>query len=1067
MGLVIYKSSAGSGKTFTLVKEYLKIVLKNPHDYKHILAMTFTNKATEEMKSRIIDELGFLSAGEENDMFKSLIDDDDFPVKSKKKIFENARITLHNILHNYARFEVSTIDSFFTRIIRSCSRELNLPPTYSIDIDSGKALEQAIEGLYASLDDYPELQEWFRKFTDEEITENKGWSIDRKIKKLGNELFKEKFNKIRHEGELNVKTLSRLIAGVKKSIREFENQLKEFSDETKSLIAQYGLVDGDFKSSTIKFITERIPAKEYDKITATFLKVVNNEGEWYTQKSKKKGEIDAVAAAGLNELARQIVDFIEINHPKYIADKAIISNIYSYGILSALVEELKKYRDEKNLLLISDTNSIIKEIMSDQADAPFLMEKVGSIYKHIFIDEFQDTSDYQWGNLKALVINALSEGNRVLIVGDAKQSIYRWRGGNMKLLLEEIEKDLISFIGPNKEEIKVLENNFRSKTNIVNFNNSFFSLAKELLANSAELGKVELIEMAYNEINQIPQKDEGGYVKIHFFEKEGNSAQKANAEMLATLAEDLNNAIQKGYKYNDAMILVRNRADSFLIANYLSLKGIPFISQQSLLVANAPNIKLLISCLEYLNDITDSLLKTKLLFQYLDFTEQLEMIDLDKVFRDHETRVAKDAKDKKIESLFLKYMPFEISSNHNAIVKKPIIEIVEDLTNVLKLNTDADVYLQRFQDKCIEIARMGHSNIPEFLDYWYEKQQDISIINSDGTNAVRVMTIHSAKGLEKPIVFLPFSNYSFRPKSNSTLWIEDLEAPYEQFKILPIKTNLNLSKSLFKEDYLDEISETIIDSLNTAYVAFTRPKEQMYIYSHWHKDASDMKYLNKLIIQILSSSEFSFHENWNAENKIFELGTNDHSSLKESIEKEEETIKYLENYPSEAFGTKINIKDKAEHYFELLSDEIAAKIQTGNKLHAILEEVKSHSDLKGVLDNHHLDGRITENEKVEYAGLIEKLFETPEFKDWFSGDWETIPEQTIFNKGSDKRPDKILLKGKEAVVIDYKKEKEVSKYKKQIKEYGQLVKAIPNGPEEIKLYLVYIESGDIKEVEFD
>ncbi len=1088
MPLTIYKSSAGSGKTFTLVKEFLKIVLKDPNEYKHVLAITFTNKATEEMKTRIVDELNVLAHGTNSDMRQSI--EADFQENNLEvNIAENAKMVLNRILHNYARFEVSTIDSFFSQVIRSFARELNLPLQYSIDMDSDKALDHAIEQLYNSLHHKEEVTDWLNHFTKQNIKNNKGWNIDRSIQDMGKQLFKENFHAFKKDS-LSLEELKGYTTSFQQEKVAFEDQMLEYVEQVQAILKKAALVPKDFKRGAYSYFKNMEENQKYEP-PKTFLDIVTGETTWYAKNSSKIQHFEDAIELGLNEIAQKIFGFYENNHQRYYSNKSVLETIYSYGILNALNQELKVYRDEQNLLLISDTNALIKEAIAQQ-DAPLILEKVGSWYKHILIDEFQDTSNFQWHNLLPLLINSLSDDHQVLIVGDVKQSIYRWRGGNMKLLLEQVQKDL----GQYPAKVEVLGNNFRSKANIVNFNNAFFENAVRGLATAKEeVPNAHFLEAAYEAHQQVPQKEDGGYIDIQFLEK----ADKKNPPEIPPHEEAVIHLIQQalkdGYAYEDIFVLVNRNEESVLLAKVLANTQIPFITSQSLLLKNAPVIQLLISFLQYFNNSFDPLIRTKLLYKYCRF-KGIEIKDLDEIFTDYQNMPQLEEKEKKQETnpedifeglpenfdyltseevevieeqtqlLFDKIMPAPLTKNLHEICRKPLVEIVEELIVILELNNGINNYIQRFQDIGLEVLTKGISNVSDFLEYWDEKKKALSILSSKGTNAIRIMTIHKAKGLEAPIVILPFATYKFYNTIPNIIWVnvQHLER-YQDFKILPLKYKSDLEHTDFQEAYEQEKSEIVLDTLNKAYVAFTRPKERLYVVCDMPKKKDpNVKTLHNLLYLILNQPNFPFHTYFSKEDMRFTYGEPTPKVIKKEEQQAEEKAliqeNILETYFSESYKGKLNIRAENANYFEILDDVKSQNISAGIKAHTVLEKWDHKSDLQQVVEQLILDRVLQEMDKEPILEKIHNLLRREKFQNWFEKKWDVRErERAILHKGQYYRPDCVMYNDEATIIVDYKKEKRNPSHQKQIMVYAKILHQM--GSENIRAYLVYVETAVI------
>ena len=447
LALTIYRSSAGSGKTFTLVKEYIKLLIRRPEDYKHILAITFTNKATEEMKHRILGALEQIGDGQPNS-FAKVLEEELHSEFDAEQIRLRAEKAYELIIHNYSRFEVSTIDSFFSRVLKSFARELDMPLSYEVEMNVSLALKEAMNELFKSLDDNPEIRNWLTQYAKEQIESDKSWNVDRQIEKLGANLFRESFQDGFQELDLSFEALHQIIESLKIEIKSFEKELKSLGNQAFDALEKHQLKIEDFHYAASGAMAAFNALLKLDTDIGSkkrFMQTLDGDMPWGAKKSDKVDLANQVGQEALDDLGNRALALIDKKEKDYNTAKAILRNIYAFGLLEELNKHLKEYRDEHNLMLISDTNIILKDIL-EQADAPFIFEKLGSVYKHIMVDEFQDTSNFQWNNLKPLVINALSEGHEVLIVGDVKQSIYRFRGGNMRLLLSELKQELRGFL---------------------------------------------------------------------------------------------------------------------------------------------------------------------------------------------------------------------------------------------------------------------------------------------------------------------------------------------------------------------------------------------------------------------------------------------------------------------------------------------------------------------------------------------------------------------------------------------------------------------------------------------
>tara|TARA_R110000822_G_scaffold164491_1_gene304995 strand:- start:150551 stop:153691 length:3141 start_codon:yes stop_codon:yes gene_type:complete len=1043
LALTVYKSSAGSGKTFTLVKEYVKLLIKRPQDFKHILAITFTNKATEEMKTRILKALEEMGAGKETQLFKILVTELAAEL-TPLNIQQRAEEAYDLIIHNYGRFEVSTIDSFFSRVLKSFARELDLPLSYEVEMNTSMALQEAMNELFKSLDDNKEVRQWLTQYAKEQIESDKSWNVDQQIEKLGGNLFRESFQDGFSGLNLSFDELKTIIESLRSDIKSFEVQLKKYGNEALDLISQHGLQVADFSGGQARSVANtfvKLTNKDY-KLTSTFIKTVNGDSNWYAQKSDKKAEIDQLVSGRFGEICQGIVDFIEDNESDYNSAKAILKNVYAFGLLEELNKYLKEYRDEHNVMLISDTNIILKDIL-EQADAPFIFEKLGSFYKHIMIDEFQDTSNFQWSNLKPLIINALSEDNEVLIVGDVKQSIYRFRGGNMRLLLSQVKEELGAFYP--KEADQVLNDNWRSLSSIVNFNNNLFGKLPEAFGKNEVLHDTSLFTQAYENHEQQIQGGEGGYVQMRYYSSSDEEDEKWQTQSVKDLLIQIRENKEKGFSLSDMLILVnRNKEISDIATAFLSEK-IPFINGESLKLQQSESVLFVLELLRYLQSGKDEVLMLNLIslfFRLNDIPEQAVML------RGKGERMTLE------EAGF----PQEFLTRQYEIKQFALFDLVSELLLMFDIEKKADVYLQQLLDVILEQSQRGANSINTFLEWWDKEGDNQTVATSEKTNAIRILTIHKSKGLESPIVFIPFANWDILPNANThQFWTKNIPEQYQSLQYIPLDfSKSTLLKSYFQEDYYTEATESALDILNKTYVAFTRPREKLYLAAPMPKKAGSSRIHEFLLdllpeIGLLSQEESTYTQ--------FSLGTD---GQKIGSGEEIDASVAIGIYPQVSFLNQLTIRNDSERFFMLQETEEAQNISLGNQVHEVLSAIRVKEDLEMVLRQFLQAGELDHNAIALVKDRILRLFDDPKISVWFSDDYEVFNEREIWFEGKAHKPDRLLIKGKEAVIIDYKKEKESSAHQEQVKRYMNAMKAL--GYEQVSGHLIYVEPVIVKEV---
>lgn len=1038
LALTVYKSSAGSGKTFTLVKEYIKLLINNPQDFKHILAITFTNKATEEMKSRILKNLDQLASGEANDLKDVLLNEFDGRFDADQ-ITLRANEAYDLIIHNYSRFEVSTIDSFFSRVLKSFARELDLPLSYEVEMNTELALSETIDNLFRDLDDQPEIKKWLTQYSKEQIENEKSWNVDQQIQKLGKNLFKEEFQEGFRDQEVDLSKLKSTIDQLKKEVNLFESTSKNFGEKVFNILTQNGLTYEDFhygKSGALSAFYG-LEKHEYDlESKKRFMQTLAGEMPWG---AKKSPQFDLACQVGEQQLAlisKEALDYLNKERKHYNTAQAILRNIYAFGLLESLHQKLKEYRDEHNVMLISDTNIILKEVLKE-ADAPFIFEKLGSIYKHIMVDEFQDTSNFQWSNLKPLIINALSEGHEVLIVGDVKQSIYRFRGGNMWLLLTQIKEELGPFY-PNSSD-RNLTDNYRSLSEIVNFNNALFSKLPEALKDHESLPESELFKLAFEGHGQNIKKAQGGLVRMRFFENE-NWKEEAVNDLVQTI--EINR--ERGYDLRDMLVLVNRNADIPDITNAFMQAKIPFINGDSLRLDQSDLVVFIMTLLQYFQSDKDEV-------------QTLNLIILFKRLMDKDYQEVFITKRKERLTLESAGFPSAFLKNIHSLKKRSLFDLVCELLVIFNFHEKSDIYLQQLLDLMLEQGQKGKNSIASFLEWWEKEGENQTVSTSEQTNAIRIITIHKSKGLESPIVYIPFTDWGILPGvTMHQFWTAHIPPEYGDLKYIPLDFNRSkLMDSYFETDFLQEAEEGALDILNKTYVAFTRPREKLYLSAPQTKSGTSS--IHQYLIGLLEEMGLESTEEGNY---IQFTQGHEHAKIGNAERQSHSTI--LKIYPEASFLEQLNIRNDSDRFFMLQQTDQAQNITLGNQVHDVLSDIRVKEDLSNVLRQRLQSGVMSKEVVDQVQDRIEKLFADEVISRWFSDQYEVFNERSIWYEGREHQPDRLLCKGKEAIVIDYKKEVESETHHVQVQRYMKAIKAM--GFEQVSGYLIYVEPVVVKEV---
>lgn len=1060
---LIYRSSAGSGKTYTLVKEYLKLVLNDPESFKNVLAVTFTNKSASEMKSRIVEALEKLSKGENDDLKQKLVNEG---VSGSIEVL--SAIVLKNILHKYSYFSVSTIDSFFHKVIRSFARELKLQLGYNIELDQQAVLDKITDNLLDDAGIDAELTGFLEDYIYYSIEDEKGWKIDLKIKELAKEIFSERYM-IRSgrgndllEGRSKLKEFIGTLFAIK---NDFEGRMKLISSETKEILSRLQLTIDDFphkKGGYIGFLLYKIVKCDFENISRATIAAADIT-KMYSKNYKPT--VKTAADSGLHRLLNEAFENYEKNFTKYNTAVQLIKTIYITGIFKDLIDKLKKYRDDNNVLLISDINNLLLNVISGDS-SPFVYEKIGSFYKNFLIDEFQDTSTFQWRNFFPLIENSLSENNASIIVGDVKQSIYRWRNGNMKLLLEEVKNDLAGFSEAIREEN--LNINYRSKKRIVEFNNSFFRAASEICAENAPKENREVITKAYADtIQESADKSDDGYINIKFYrndpETDITSRELAITDMISGIKAQLNS----GYMQKDIMVLVRNNSDAVESAHALIDARLKVVSSDSLLLTNSPKVRLLMNIFKYIVDKKNLIARAEILYNYLIYLEKKD-IDLNEIFTDHLK------KENGSKSLFFEKLPAKFFDKNgkdeisNTLSGLGLYDLAEELIVIFGLGDTADTYLIRFLDVLKKYSGENNSDLYGFINWWEENKSDNTIIVPAEEDAIRVMTIHKAKGLQAPVVFIPFANWEFNLNANRNLiWVSSNKPPFNVSPAYFVKASPSLKDSFFDSDYNEEQTLTNLDNLNLMYVAFTRAEDKLFIgVPNKGKESYNAR---KIIYQTLMNTP-ELTEKFDNQNYVYEslkpdISGGTMSERVEKADKDKESKSYFANkMVSGNIFDKIIVKPEFENYVPENKTDLKQLKNRGIIIHKALSLINNSTDEEIVkaINKLVILGLISEEQKAKLIEELKEILSNEKVKEWFDAGNVMNERDIILPGGSIYRPDKVILNGNKAVIIDYKSGIRKTDHQKQIRTYGEIIAKM--GFIDVEMNLFYINELKIEEV---
>lgn len=795
--LSIVRASAGSGKTFTLAVEYCRAVVLNPSAYRSILAVTFTNKATGEMKNRIIEELYGLAEGQDSPFMDIIVSSTSLP---RALVAERAREALNLILRYFSSFSVMTIDKFFQRIIRSFFHELGLDFSFKVQIDSEHSMDIAVDRLVEDSGSDPILAQLIERVVGERLDAGGSWNVVPELRRISSEIFREEYRAPKHTTD----ELIALFGDLKKDYDRANEALRTEATLACDIIRRAGLTPLDFKYGRTSFAHYLFKIERGDKLEKygkRFEELVDEPLGAYTDKSPQRDAIVSILGP-LVERVAQIIRLYDDSSTARTTFEAIATNFSKYLLLGHLKRSFSSVMADSGELAISHTTQFIDDI-ARAASVPFIFEKLGNRYTTIFIDEFQDTSWGQWRGFLPLLHEAISKADeqRVMLIGDVKQAIYRWRGGDWNILAYKADME---FEGQ-ADSSTTLNTSYRSEKQIVEFNNSLIkwvvagaqNVVADMLDGSRTEGYDELITAlarAYSGATQIvaPQKMErdGGYVRVESYQ--------TTEESLFRMLDSIKGALDRGYPASDLAVLVRRRAEGVEVAQFLIQHGYSIVSDEVLLLKNSPTVNFVLDIFRFA--LTNSTLRRAAMNRYLgrDFGAE--------------------------------FSTQEVDFFENILNQHPI-EALESIIQFFDLQHREVGYLQGLYDVIYTYAKDINSDIRLFLDYWDENSHKMSLALSQNSDSINILTIHKAKGLEYGCVFIPFACWSFTPSAMppTRLWAQTSLAPYDQFNPLPLNYAQALAQSIYRDDYLREGVYSMVDNINLLYVALTRAREELYV----------------------------------------------------------------------------------------------------------------------------------------------------------------------------------------------------------------------------------------------
>ena len=1018
--LVVYRSSAGSGKTYTLAINYIAISLSNykkqKNYYRKVLAITFTNKAAKEMKERILLYLKTLSKKQDIDNILEKVTE--LTGLEKEEVFYRSKNIYFHIIHNYSDLAILTIDKFYSKIIRTFSKDLNISSDFELILDRDQIIKPAVSLFIGKVNDKNlNISDLLVEFALQKTFEGNSNLIQPDLENYCQNLFNENSNYYLSQSEFKPKNYKEIIRKIFEKKEFSRNKILLLHKKVSTFFLDNNLTIEHFNKGTYyKLFKIKLLSENYnDWIPSDALLRTLDENNLYKKSldQKLKDQVDSCRSylkGFIEELLLIIKDYITIN--------SSLKKIYPSIIINELIKEIEHFTKEQNLQHISSFNKKIHTLVTDQSSS-FIYERIGERFSHFMIDEFQDTSLLQWQNILPLITDSIDHGKSIL-VGDGKQSIYRWRSGEVEqfLKLPKIFKGKhLSFLRDwenkldyhyDEKDWKETSENFRSKKEIIHFNNDFFSKAKNRLSES-------LINIYKNHKQNSNYSKEGGYVRIELFD-----GVNYRNEILSRILNEIELILNKKYSYKDISILCNTHSDITEVAEFLSKRKIPIVSNDGLLISTSLEVRTIVSFIKYVHDNNDDVAKCSI----VNYLHSKKIIN-----NDLHVTLTKIKNNNYFISL-LKSCGIEM--NINRIIQLPLFEMIQQIIKCLKI--ESDVYVDFFNDLILSYSAKNLNNFVDFINWWDTIKNKKSISISEEIDAVNLITIHKAKGLAFDIVIIPFN---WESNVRKELWVENNSLLSSELKYSLIYQNKNLKHSHYSNQNNREDDLSMLDNLNKLYVACTRARDGLYIFSKSFKKVSkNSKNLNS----ILSSFTNVFP---------YERGILNEKVI---LEKEQKNIFLSKKVNTTNWKKLLIIKKNISDYYDFEGQQ--QKRNWGKLFHHALSMITYYDQKDDVLDGMYNLGICSKKEKEKINKELKKLFSNEKIKNFFNYKWEVKAEKEILlPSGKTYIPDRLLFNDDEVVIIDYKTGEFDSKNEEQIIKYENVLKNM--GYQNISKYLIY------------
>ena len=1080
--LTIYKASAGSGKTFTLSVEYIKLLIKDPQSYRSTLAVTFTNKATEEMKLRILSQLyGIWKLLPDS---KSYIDKikEDLDV-TEEYMSERAGIALHNIVHNYSYFRIETIDSFFQSVLRNLARELDLTANLRIELNDYQIERNAVDELINSLDENSELLTWIMEYIRENMDDDKDWNVIGNIKRFGENIFREYYKtnskklneRLLEEGFFKQYT-TKLRQMRNEAEVEMQNEAAQFFDALNHNGIEIDDLNNGKNGPAGYFIKIKKGTYNNTIVTKRLQKVLDegSESSWVKQKSSKETQdiVRELANSTLTPLVHHAEDVRQKNWYIYGSAVLTLRHLNQLRLLNSIENKVRMMNVEQNRFLLSDTHTLLHSLIRD-TDSPFIFEKIGNYLENIMIDEFQDTSTVQWQNFKVLLEECMSHGEQQgnLIVGDVKQSIYRWRSGDWRML-NNIEREfpyLNSMLN-----VCSLDTNYRSSRRVITFNNAFFKRASELeyadqKSSTPDTSSPEQLKKAYSDVAQkVPSfRDNHGYVSINLLPNEDYRQQA-----LQKTAEAVSLLLDSGANYSDIAILVRSNDIIQLIAEFFAneLPDVKIVSDEAFRLDSSVSVNIIVNAMLWLTHPDNILAKAYIAKAYQTYVLKKSEQETNKLLATAEG----------IDSA----LPCALIDKRDDLLTMPIFELAEQIYTLFNIGNikGEDAYLYAFYDALTDFIANSTVDIDSFVEEWNDSIAE-KTIQASAIDGIRIITIHQSKGLEFEHVVIPFCDWTL--EKGNTIWCTPQVEPYNELPLIPVDFSASQMKgTIYEFDYNEEHLQNCVDNLNLLYVAFTRAASSLFVIAQRGTPSSRSYIVEQAITDIkLEGSSLDGDPSDKKAELLFSYGELEIVETKAKKKSDNIFTPEVENMNVDmaTFSNKVEFKQSNKSRDFVADDDEntddddrkqLSYIKTGKILHYLFSTINTTDDIDTSLVQLEMDGLIEESGTniKRLRDMLHKRFSNRQVADWFSSRWTLFNECTILDYDAatdtvrEHRPDRVMKDKKtgEVVIVDFKFGSPRPEYVEQVNRYKALTQNM--GYPNVKGYLWFVYSNRIEEV---